>query len=270
MGKNKHQPAHKGDRSRSVNRKTDTESNPATFVTRTEYQRLESAVEQIRTEQQHRASHEKKMLATTIGAVVVGLLAAAGTIWQAVSAGREIGLNRALIVLDESKLFRTAPTGTTQPGGRPGVKATGEVRMTGRLDVGDQPIAEVVFRNRGRTAAINADGGELFTILKSFPADDLKTYPIVLSPFSPLPQGYNTPAQNFVAVDQTMGTTDMLNHSLTAMEIDSLYADRLFLVVYGFIKYNDGFGVIRESKFCRFFNTVSQGLTACPTHNNAT
>jgi hypothetical protein len=181
-GKTRNHRANKGIRGNQHQQKPQAEQQPRDVPTRTEYEALRADVDQVRAQQQAEQSKPTKRnpaLLVAIGALVVSVISALGTVWQAREARRSVDAAAENFISDQRPWLVVTGAHVAQLG--PDKEIFIDFLLT---NVGKTPASDITFRRRfSWRAPLEADLQDLVEASVSDVAPGAKrTYRFAVTP----------------------------------------------------------------------------------------
>jgi hypothetical protein len=120
------------------------------------------------------------------------------------------------------------------------------------------PAISVELINGGRSPALAVAQNSRFEVLNSLPTDEYV--------MPPAEQG-QVASKNVLAPDGTFAVNKGL--LLTEPQFQDVTHGRQFLAAYGVVTYEDIFKTVRETKYCYFYDYITEKMAYCPHYNSA-
>ncbi len=120
------------------------------------------------------------------------------------------------------------------------------------------PAISVELVNGGHSPALDVAQSSRFEVLDTLPADDYVIPPTDKD---------QPPSKNVLAPDGIVGVNRGL--LLTEAQFQDVTHGKRFLAAYGLVTYNDIFKKPRETKYCYFYDYITEKMGYCPHYNSA-
>jgi hypothetical protein len=120
------------------------------------------------------------------------------------------------------------------------------------------PAISVELTNGGHSPALGVTQKSRFEVLGSLPTDEYV--------MPPAEQG-QVASKNVIAPDGTFAVNKGL--LLTESQFQDVTHGKQFLVAYGVVSYEDIFKTARETKYCYFYDYITEKMGYCPHYNSA-